>query len=100
MLGEIETLYFLVFSDAQTDGEVDEFEDHERSNDCQDPRNDHAHTLIEQLAGVSLEQAGGERVSLRVFEDGIDCGRGEYARQKSAQGSPGAMNAKGVEVSS
>ena len=53
--------------------------------------------LIEQLVRISFQQARGENVPLRIFENRIDRAHREYSRQQRAQGAAGSMHSESVE---
>src|SRR5215472_13200261 len=77
MLREVEALHFFLLGNSQTNGGIDQFQDDEGSHDGEPPGDRYTDKLIEQLAGISFEQAGGHRIALRVLEDRIDGAGGE-----------------------
>ena len=94
MLREVEAGGFLLRRDAQADDLVDDKEQHQRAHDGDAPGNAHAGELVEQLAPVAVDGAGGQR---RLPKIGVDGAGGEEAGEQRAEGSAGSVNAKGVE---
>ena len=87
MQGEVEAVALDLFRDAQTDDRLDDREDDE-GDDCviHDDRDD-ADALVDDLAGVALEEAGGAAVLLDR----------EHAGQERADHAANAVDAEAVE---
>src|SRR5579864_640600 len=97
MLGQIETLNFMMFRHTQTDDYIDHFQDRERSHHRQRRRDPNSDCLVHELMRVPFQGAGSKHASARIFEDGIYGTAGEHACEQRAECSACAMNAKSVE---
>ena len=83
MLGEVEAGGFLFGGDAESDDFVDDEEQDQGADDGDGPGNGDAGELVEQLAPVSVEGAGGHVLA----EGGVDGAGGKEAGEQGAEGS-------------
>src|SRR5271168_1463263 len=83
----VETLAFDVCGDAQTDGNVDDLEDDERDDDVINDDDGNALDLVEHLARIAFEQAGGPAI---LFDR-------EHAGEDRTRGTADAVDAEAVE---
>jgi len=97
MLGKVEAGGFVLGRDAQTDDFVDDEEQNQGADYGDSPGNNDAGGLVEQLCPVAVNGAGGEGIACGAFEDGVDDAGGKEAGEQSADGSTGAVHAKGVK---
>ena len=81
MLGEIQSLDFFLLCNSQADGRIDHLQDRQRPHDAQEPGNCDANELIHDLVGVSFQKSGRQNISLRIFENRIDCAHRENSSQ-------------------
>src|SRR5215510_5619857 len=84
---EIETLALHLIADAQADEDVDDLENDQRDDGVVDEDDDDAIDLVEELARISLEQAGGAAI---LFDR-------EHAGEQRADGAADGVHAEGVE---
>src|SRR5262245_39458755 len=57
VLTDVQTLNFLVALDAETHSEIEDFQDHERADDGQQPGDADGGELTKQQAGLAIDQA-------------------------------------------
>ena len=79
--------------DAQADDLVHDKEQDQRADDGDAPGNADAGELVEHLAPVAVDGAGGHALAV----DRVDDAGGKDAGEQRAEGSAGAVNAEGVE---
>src|SRR5665213_1128837 len=97
MLRKIEPLSFLLRRNAQTDGLIHKSQDGESSNDTERPSDRYADELIQELVRISLNEAGGQNISIRIFQDWIDGADGEDSRKDRADCPARPMDAERIE---
>src|ERR1041385_9269062 len=97
VLGEIETLNFMVFRHAQPHDHIDGFQNRECSHNSQRSRYANSNGLIHELMCVPFQRAGSKHASPGIFKDRIHRAAGEHASEQRAQSAPCAVNPKGVE---
>src|ERR1700688_1853278 len=84
---QIEPVAFDLFTDAQTDHQIDELQDDQRDDHVVAKDDADADALIDDLPPIAFERAG----RAAIFADG------EYAGEDAAGGAADAVHAEGIE---
>ena len=90
VLAEIQTLNFLVLSDPQTHGGVQDFQNDKRAHQGDARRGENADDLREHLPGIAFQKSDGR---LRTG----DGPRGKHAGEQCTNRAAHAVNAEGIE---
>ena len=94
---DIEAADLLIFRNAQADEEIGHFQNDERADDCEDPRDCDSDELIQDLMRVAIKEAHIQCIALGIFEDSVHEFCREETGEKRADCAAGAVDAEGVE---
>src|SRR5581483_7334580 len=97
MLRKIKALHFMLLSDSQSDGHINNLQDNKCSHDRQAPCDCDTNKLVCQLAIIPFYHSRGDRVALRVLKDRIHCARRKDSGENRAESTTRSMHPKGVE---
>ena len=97
MLRYVKTDGFFRFADAQTDDDINDFQNHECADNRQSDADADADELIDDLSRISFDQTDGQNISAFTFENRVDRARRKNSGHNRAENSADAVNAENVQ---